>query len=85
MTGAVTDRNRMLEIQGDRVLLHKLGVPARVLTIVHAVNETGHELRLVNREDKSGKPDWPISQKLFEAIHPAKDNKAKAVWEVTVK
>lgn len=83
MKGSVNNRDNIIQVQGDRVLVLKNG-EKRVFTFVHLVSETGHELRLVNREVKAHKPDWEVSQKLWEAIEPAPTNPDQAKWAVEV-
>lgn len=86
MTGQVTDRKLMLEQQGKRVLVSKTdGSRTWALTIVHVVDVDKHELRLTNRDDKTRKPDWALSQKLWEAIEPAEANKLNCQYALTIK
>lgn len=86
MQGDVTDRNLMLEQQGKRVRVEKSdGSHVWALTIVHVVDEHGHSLRLCNRDDKTHKPDWALSQKLWEAIEPAEKNDLNCEYEITIK
>ena len=86
MTGDVTDRSLMLEHQGKRVRVEKSdGSRVWALTIVHVVDERGHSLRLCNRESKDHKPDWPLSQKLWEAIEPAEKNDLNCEYALTIK
>lgn len=86
MTGQVTDRSLMLEQQGKRVRVEKSdGSHVWALTIVHVVDADKHELRLCNRDDKTHKPDWVLSQKLWEAIEPAEPNDMNCQYEITIK
>lgn len=87
MTGTVTDRNLMLEQQGKRVRVEKSdGSHVWALTIVHVVDVgEKHELRLANRDDKTHKPDWALSQKLWEAIEPAEPNDLNCQYALTIK
>jgi hypothetical protein len=56
-----------------------------VLTLVHVVDIIGRSLRLINRDTKSGLPDYRVSALLFAALKPARKNKDNAKWEVTLK
>jgi len=86
MTGNVTDRNLMLDQQGKRVRVDKSdGSRVWALTIVHVVDADKHVLHLVNREDKIRKPDWVLSQKLWEAIEPAETNNLNCEYALTIK
>ena len=86
MTGDVTDRALMLAQQGKRVLVAKADGSRRwALTIVHVVGEASRSLRLANRDDKSRQPDWALSQKLWEAIEAAGDNKLNCEYELSIK
>lgn len=85
MTRDINDPIVRLEVQGDRVLVHQTSTDKTyVLTIVHVIDFDKHELRLVNR-DKTGKPDWPLSQRLFDALRPAPENKDQAKWLLNIK
>ncbi len=85
MKGSVASVDVMLAHQGDRVLLLKPGKPDRAFTLVHVVDTTGHQFRLVNRDDKTRKPDWALSQLIWDAMSPARPNKLDCKWEVTVR
>jgi len=86
MNGNVTDRNLMLEQQGKRVRVEKSdGSHEWAMTIVHVVDTGGHSLRLVNREAKDHKPDWALSQKLWEAVEPAEKNDMNCEYALTIK
>lgn len=87
----------MLDVQGDRVLIVGHG-PDRedelyhVLTIVHVVEGTQkdksdavHSLRLINRDDKSRKPDWLLTQKIVDHFQEAPLNSEGAKWMLYVK
>jgi hypothetical protein len=70
MKGSVSDRNLMLEEQGRRVFVTQ-GKESWVLTIVHLVDVGDHhELRLTNRDPKSGKPDLLLTQEMWNVIEP---------------
>jgi hypothetical protein len=86
MTGNVTDSSIFWQYQGDQVLVRR-GEAECVLTLVRVVDTTGQQLRLVNRSNGVRKPDWAISQKLWEAIHPAPaELEAEGIkWALTVK
>ena len=82
----------MIAIQGDRVLLHWTMADNSeesgdmVLTVVHVVDiDDRRELRLVNREDKTFSPDWPLSQKLLAAMQPCPTNAFNARWKLRAK
>lgn len=87
----VTNVDVMRELQGDRVVVLKLiGQELQmthVLTVVRVVDVDRQELRLVNRENKTHKPDWPLSQAMLDHFKPVghgyEEHKAK--WQVTVK
>jgi hypothetical protein len=85
----VTDPKTILEHQGDRVLVFKNnGVDlamVHVLTMVNVVELDRRVLHLTNRESKSSKPDWVLTQALFDHFRPAGENKEQAKWAVTVK
>ena len=86
MTGQVNDCNLMLEQQGKRVRVEKSdGSHVWALTVVHVVGVDKHELHLCNREHKSGKPDWALTQKLWEAIEPAEKNDLNCEYALTIK
>jgi hypothetical protein len=70
MTGNVTDAKMFVEYQGDLVLVHRPKSFDLLMTIVHVVDGDGHHLRLCNREASDHRPDWAISQKLWDAIRP---------------
>lgn len=60
---------------------------AYLLTLVHVVDGNKHEMRMVNRDSKTRKPDWPLTQVWFDKLRqvdPA-SNKQGARWEVTLK
>ncbi len=85
----VTDPNTILEYQGDRVMVFKHQgaelVRAHVLTIVNVVNIDNRVLYMTNRDSKTHKPDWPLTQALFDHLRPAGANKEQAKWALTVK
>lgn len=86
MTGQVNDRNLMLDHQGKRVRVEKSdGSHVWALTIVHVIDADKHELRLCNRDSKDHKPDWTLSQKLWEAIEPAEKNDLNCEYTLTIK
>lgn len=84
MTGSTASLDTLLEIQGDLVLVHQRDTE-HLLTLVHVVDTGTRSLRLVNRGSRTGKPDWPVSDRLLAALRPAPPNDLKAKWTVTVK
>lgn len=82
MRGSVTDRSVIRNVQGDRVLVLR-GDEMLLMTFVNKIGETS-QLRLVNREVKAHRPDWRVTQELWEAIEPAPENKLQAKWFVEV-
>ena len=91
MTGDPTDRGKMLELQGDRVLLHWRWEGAQEesgvlpLTFVHVVDVDHRELRLVNRDEKGRDPDWLLTPALFATIVPATTNNLNCKWMIKAK
>lgn len=86
MTSDVTDPEVMYEHQGQKVFVFKSSTQAQyVLTLVRVLDIGKQELRLTNREIKSGKPDWPVSQRLWEAIQKAEANPYGCQMELTIK
>lgn len=81
----VTKIDTMRDYQGDRVLLFRHGVLAHVMTVVRVVHPDKQELHLTNRECKSHKPDWPLTQALFDHFKPAPANAEQAKWQLSVK
>ena len=79
----------MLAIQGDRVLVYTHEgdslVLDFVLTLVRCLDLGKQEMRMVNREAKDRQPDWPFTQKWYDSLRPARENKLNAQWEVTLK
>lgn len=80
----------MREFQGDRVIVYKHAPTGErelswVMTMVRVVEPDKQALHLTNRESKRCKPDWPLTQALFDALRPAGQNKHQAKWEITVK
>jgi len=70
MTSDISDRAVMCEEQGRRVLVSE-GTQRWVLTIVHVIDiGDRHELRLVNRDAKSGQPDLLLTPKMWQAMTP---------------
>jgi len=88
MTGDVKSVDTMLKVQGQRVLLfwrdgEESG--AVVCTFVHVIDvDRRRELRLVNKDERSHEPDWPVGQKSFDAIRPAAPNKFNAQWQLNI-
>ena len=85
----ITQVNNLLAIQGDRVLVYRHGDKdelklAHVLTLVHLVGEK-REMRLMNREGRSRKPDWAFTQAWYDRLREARKNEFGAKWEVTLK
>lgn len=85
----ITKPANMLAIQGDRVLVygHEANelVLVCVLTLIRVIDIGRQEMRMVNRDDKTRKPDWAFTQKWYDSLRPARKNDAGAVWEVTLK
>ena len=83
----ITVPRNMLAIQGDRVIVYSHGAEQfdYVLTLVRVMDVDTQEMRLVNRDDKSRKPDWLFTQKWYDSLRPARENKENATWEVTLK
>ena len=86
----ITVPRNMLAIQGDRVLVYSHGSGGGllldyVLTLIRVIDVGRQEMRLVNRDDKSRKPDWSFTQKWYDSLRPARENKENAKWEVTLK
>lgn len=86
----ITDPANMLAVQGDRVLVYKHSdnghlLLAHVLTLVRVIDVGGQEMRLVNRDDKMRLPDWAFTQKWYDVLRSAPENKQGAKWEVTLK
>lgn len=83
----LTQPRNMLAIQGDRVLVYSHGAAQfdYVLTLIRVIGVGGQEMRMVNRDDKSRKPDWSFTQKWYDSLRPARENKENAKWEVTLK
>jgi len=86
----ISQPENMLAIQGDLVLVYKHGengelVHAHTLTLVRVIDVGHQEMRMVNRASKDRKPDWPFTQKWYDRLKPARENKEGAKWEVTIK
>jgi hypothetical protein len=86
----ITQPQNMLDIQGDRVIVYKHGptgerVMAWVLTLVRVIDMGCQSMRMVNRENKTRQPDWLFTQKWYDRLLPAGENKLGAKWQVTVK
>ena len=87
----ITVPQNMLDVQGDRVIVYKHDdddtlVVAHVLTLVRVMDIGHQEMRMVNRESKKTRqPDWAFTQKWYEHLRPADENKLGAKWEVTLK
>ena len=86
----ITQPENMREVQGDRVLVFKQAeggepVHAYTLTLVRLMGGGRQEMRLVNRESRTHEPDWAFTQKWYDRLKPARENKVRAKWEVTVK
>lgn len=85
----ITRPENMLAIQGDRVLVYRHGANGdldltHVLTLVRVMGER-QEMRLCNRETRTGKPDWAFTQVWYDRLRPAEENNAGAKWAVTIK
>lgn len=87
MNGDVNNKRLMVDQQGKRVhVLKSDGSKEWALTIVHVIDVGGVEtLRLTNRDEKAHKPDWALTQKLWDAIEPAEPNKLNCELELTIK
>jgi len=85
----LTQPKNMLAIQGDRVLVYTHEgdslVLDFVLTLVRCLDLGKQEMRMVNREAKDRQPDWLFTQKWYDSLRPARENKLNAQWEVTLK
>ena len=86
----ITKPENMLDIQGDRVLVYNRvngddAELANIMTIVRVIGIGTQEMRLVNKEGKTRKPDWLFTQKWYDSLKPARENKENAKWEVTLK
>lgn len=85
----ITVPRNMLEVQGDRVAIFKHagdGVElAHVLTLVRCIDVDRQEMRMINREGKVRKPDWPFTQQWYNSLRPARKNAENAKWEVILK
>lgn len=89
----ITSKDTMRELQGDRVVVLTHDVDgvlyvAHVLTLVRLIDLDHEELRMVNRDSKRHKPDWPLSQAMFDHFKPADPedrDKLQAKWQVTIK
>lgn len=85
----ITQVDTMREVQGDKVVVYTQEngtLEARhLLTLIRVVDQEKQELHLVNREKRSAKPDWPLTQAFFDHLRPAAENKFEATWEITVK
>lgn len=85
----ITDPKSMMILQGDRVIVYKHGINGEliefhVMTIVRVMGDR-QELRLVNRDNKTRKPDWPFTQDWYDSLRKAEENKVRAKWQVTLK
>lgn len=89
MSMSVTDLETIQKYQGDRVMIFKhMGdelVKAHVLTAVCVVDSHKCELHLTNHDSASHKPDWLLTQALFDHFRPAGNNKEQAKWALTIK
>ena len=83
MNADLSSHATLLQLQGDLVLVYYKGQQL-LLTFVHVVDVLGHSLRLVNKQERSRKPDWPVHQEMIDAIEPAAANKQGAKWVVEV-
>jgi hypothetical protein len=74
----------MLAEAGKRVRVSKAdGSKSWALTLVEVVDiDNRRELRLCNRS-KPFKPDWSVSQRLWEAVVPAQDDECD--YRLTIK
>jgi hypothetical protein len=83
--GDITSPEVMVHYQGDRVLVHRTTLASDiVLTLVRVMTTDKQQMRLCNREDKTHKPDWVMTQAMWEATLPAKPNKEGCKWELSV-
>ena len=76
----VTNRETMLELQGDLVLVNP-GKDELLLTIVRLVDINKQELLLVDRGSKA-RDTWTLTQELCDRLTPSKDPQAK--WALIV-
>ena len=85
----ITKPENMLDIQGDKVLVYTHAENAielaHIMTLVRVIGIGTQEMRLVNKEGKTRKPDWLFTQKWYDSLKPARENKEGAKWEVTLK
>jgi len=83
----ITDPQNMLDVQGDRVIVYNEGnaVAEHVLTLVRVMGIGHQEMRMVNKESKTRQPDWAFTQKWYDRLRPAGENKLNAKWEVIVR
>ncbi len=87
----VTDTDTMRSLQGDRVLIYRHAANngalllAHVMTLVRRIDVGGQELRLVNKDERTGQPDWAFTQNWLDKLRPAPANKHNAKWQVTLK
>lgn len=76
----VTQRETMLQLQGDLVLV-ETGDEELLLTIVRIVDVDKQELALVNRQSKAHET-WPFTQEVCDRLLPSKDPRAK--WRLAL-
>ena len=85
----ITVPRNMLAIQGDRVLVynHVDGslLLNYVLTLIRVIDVDRQEMRMVNREGRTHKPDWLFTQKWHDSLKLAEKNQYGAKWQVTLK
>lgn len=89
MTGDVNSLDFMLDIQGQQCLVYRhVGddYQDHLMTFVHVVDTGGaRSLRLCTRGKKPPHLDYKVSQKLLEAIKPARDKTLGYSWEVSLR
>ena len=80
-----------LALQGERVILWHRRADGNVrrscvLTLVQVRDLTQPpEMHLINREDKSRRPDWVLTERHYASMQPAPaGNKQQAQWQLTL-
>ena len=76
----VADRDTMLKLQGDQVLVI-IGKDEYLLTIIHFVDGDRHVLQLANRSDRESDP-LPFTQEALNLLTPVRHEKAK--WKLVL-
>lgn len=85
----ITKPENMLAIQGDLVAVYKHEADALVhaytMTLVRVVDLDRQEMRLVNRNSKTNKPDWAFTQAWYDRLRVPSNNETGAKWEIVIK